>query len=226
MADKTNSLYGQIKDIIFQETIYLRHYIGQVISQNDEDNAGCVQVAVPELGWSSADVAPLCYPRQRHSMSIPEAGEWVEVYFINGDMNRPVYLGNCGEMKKDDGKYCIPEWYTGDQKMRVLYQSPTSGNGIKLDDTTGEMNIEAEKKVTIKASDIVLDSETIMMIDGSTEPFVLGTKLSTWISTFVTTIFNVHTHSYVNIAVPSTSGVPVPVGVSPTDILSTVIKGS
>lgn len=211
MADKTDSVYGMIVEIVRQETLYLRHYMGQVLSQTDELNIGMVQVAVPELGWTTSDLAPWCYPRQLHSMSVPEVGEWVEVYFLNGDMNRPVYITNCTELKKDDNKYCVPEWYVGDPKLRVIYQSPLSKKGIKLDDT---QNI------------LTIDEDNIVLIDGSTEPYVLGDKLNTYLTNFINTIFNLHTHIVTDpVSGPLTSTPPAPTGTAPSDILSTKIKG-
>lgn len=203
MADKTDSVYGMIVEIVRQETLYLRHYMGQVLSQTDELNIGMVQVSVPELGWTTSDLAPWCYPRQLHSMSVPEVGEWVEVYFLNGDMNRPVYITNCTELKKDDNKNCVPEWYVGDPKLRVIYQSPLSKKGIKLDDT---QNI------------LTIDEENIVLIDGSTEPYVLGNKIVTYLTNQI---------GLLNTALGAKlDGSGTPGGLSaPTDILSTKIKG-
>lgn len=211
MADKTDSVYGMIVEIVRQETLYLRHYMGQVLSQTDELNIGMVQVSVPELGWTTSDLAPWCYPRQLHSMSVPEVGEWVEVYFLNGDMNRPVYITNCTELKKDDNKNCVPEWYVGDPKLRVIYQSPLSKKGIKLDDT---QNI------------LTIDEENIVLIDGSTEPYVLGNKLNTFLTNMITAEIAFHTHPYVDTPIgASTTGPPSGPFTSPSDILSTKIKG-
>lgn len=212
MADKNDSLYGQICEIVRQQTIYLRHYLGQVTARTDDLNIGMVQVSVPELGWMSQDEAPWCYPRQLHSLSVPEVGEWVEVYFLNGDMNKPVYIGLCNEMKKEDSTYCIPSWYTGDPTLRIVYQSPKTKKGICLNETDGEM---------------LIDADTITLIDKSTEPFVLGTKLNSWLTNFVTSIFNSHTHLVT--VDPSTHAgatvTPLPIGTAPTDILSTKIMG-
>ena len=203
MADKTNSLYGQIAEIVRQETIFLRHYIGQVISQTDELNIGMVQVAIPNLDWMTADLAPWCYPRQLHSMSVPENGEWVEVYFLDGDRNKPVYVSICNEMKKDDNTYCIPEWYTGDVKKRIIYQSPTSKKGIVLDDTAGEM---------------LIDTDNLILIEGSVEPFVLGTQINTYLTTLATTVNSL-------LASKLDGGGTAGTLTAPSGILSTKIKG-
>lgn len=210
MADKLNSLYGQICEIVRQETLYLRHYIGQVISNTDSLDIGMVQVAVPEFGWTDQDNAPWCYPRQLHAMSVPIVGEWVEVYFLSGDINKPVYIGLCNEMRKDDNTRCIPPWYKGDPKTRVILQSPSSGKGIKIDDTTKEL---------------LIDAENILLIDKSTEPFVLGTQLNTFLTSLeanMTTNYGAIATA-INALSPG-SYVPTP-PVAPTGILSTKIKG-
>jgi hypothetical protein len=200
-----------ICEIVRQETLYHRHYIGKVLSNVDELNIGMCQVAVYELGWDTADLAPWCYPRQAHRMSVPEVGEWVEVYFLSGDRNKPVYMEMCNEMvKESDNKRCIPDAYLGDPKKHIIFQSPTSKKGIMLDDTTKMMSI---------------DSENIEFIIGSVEPFVLGNQLNT----FLTNLESNMTTNYgaiataINALAPG-SYTPTP-PVAPSGILSTVIKG-
>jgi len=88
--DRTRDELGIIRWIIEQETVYLRHYIGQVFSNDDSEKKGRVLVNVPELGWFTQAEAAWCWPRQLHGLTVPIPGEWVEVYFINGNRNRPV----------------------------------------------------------------------------------------------------------------------------------------
>lgn len=57
----------------------------------------------------------------------------------------------------------------------------------------------------------------------ATEPFVLGSKFLTWLTTFINTQFNLHTH--ICAAPGVASAVPVPVSTPPTDILSTKVFG-
>lgn len=214
MADKTDTIYGVICEIVRQETLYLRHYIGEVLSQSDEINIGMIQVSIPELGWVDGDTAPWCYPRQHHSMSVPEVGEWVEVYFLSGDQNKPVYMGVCNEMRRPDGSRCVPSWFAGDSNVRVIHQSPKTKKGIRLNDTSGEM---------------LIDAGTLTLIEKSTEPFVLGNKLNTWLSNFINSIFNTHTHVFTGSVSGSTcsgtTNTPLPTGSTPTDILSSKIQG-
>lgn len=69
------------------------------------------------------------------------------------------------------------------------------------------------------AGTLHLSSDTAM------EPIVLGNKLLTWITTYINTIFNLHTHSFVGVApgITSVTAVPAPTGTPPTDILSTKV---
>lgn len=210
MADKTDTIYGVICEIVRQETVFLRHYIGEVLSQSDDLNIGMVQVSIPELGWVDGDTAPWCYPRQHHGMSVPEVGEWVEVYFLSGDQNKPVYMGVCNEMRRPDGSRCVPSWFTGNPKQRVIFQSPVSETGILVDEDT--------KQLFITAKDLQLLGSTITLTEGGTEPFVLGTQLMTFLTTLVTGI-NSALASKANGA--GSSGTLV----APSGILSTKIMG-
>jgi hypothetical protein len=208
LADKTNSLYGMICEIVRQETIYLRHYQGKVLSNIDDLNIGMCQISVPELGWIESDISPWCKPRQLHRLSVPAIGEWVEVYFLAGDRNRPVYIEMCNEKKTEDNKYCIPADYVGDPKLHIIFQSPESKKGIMLDDTAKMMSI---------------DSENIEFIKGSMEPFVLGNQLNTFLTNFCTTFFNAHVHT--STAPGNPTSAPTVLGLAPSGILSTKIKG-
>lgn len=94
------SSYGIIKQIIFEETIFLRHYVGEVIDNKDELSKGRIQVAIYDLNWTTKNNAPWCNPRYiGNGIGIPKIGDWVEIYFINADRNRPVWLGISAEVK-------------------------------------------------------------------------------------------------------------------------------
>jgi len=105
----------QIKKIVLQETKYLRHYYGQVVDVDDDETQGRVKVKVPMLGWIEADSQPWCRSRDRNRMNTPEVDEWVEVYFMDGNRNIPVYVGGINEFKEQ-----IVESYD-DPKVKVLY---------------------------------------------------------------------------------------------------------
>ncbi len=194
--------YGIIREIVQTETIALRHYLGQVVNNLDPDNKGKVQVYIPELGWMTQESAPWCPPRQSHKMDIPDIGEWVEIYFMAGDISRPVYLEMANEVAGQ-----IVAAYSGTPTTKVLYQNTKDGNKIVYDEASQQMDVTFG---------------TLNIGDGAAEAMTLGNKLNTWISNFVTSVFNVHTHTCA--APGSPSGVPNTLGTAPTDILSTVIK--
>lgn len=112
-------LREELQMLIKEETLYLRHYRGEVIDNKDSEKKGRVFVIIPELGFDSVDKAIPCYARDKNSMSLPAVGDYVEVYFMNGNPNEAVYLGNISEY---DGN--IPESFTGDPEDHVLFESP------------------------------------------------------------------------------------------------------
>lgn len=145
--------------------MFLRHYDGQVFDNNDPQEKGRVKVKIPELGWDTDDKGAWCCPRQIHSMDVPNVGEWVEVYFIAGDRNRPCYLGQVPEI---DGN--LPASFTA-KTDRVLFEDPDSGDGVIYD--------AIDKTFKLQAAAIQLN--------GSSKALVTET-LSSLLSAFVTAI--------------------------------------
>lgn len=129
-----HTLYGLIQEIIEKETKYLRHYYGQVINNIHLSRQGFVQVRVPTLGWERIDQTPFCRPRDKHSMDVPGLGEWVEVYFMEGNRDTPAYLGNCPELYPIPPATAVPRAYDGNPTTHVLYESPIRKDSIAHDD--------------------------------------------------------------------------------------------
>lgn len=102
---------------------------------------------------------------------------------------------------------------------RWFYTGLVDGGGPTFD-TNDQLLIELLSQVVYAstAGTMHLSSKT------ATEPLVLGNKLLTWVQNFITSIFNVHTHSGVSTG-GGVSGTPVAGGTAPTDILSTKIFG-
>jgi hypothetical protein len=94
------TIYGIIKEIVRLETIFLRHYSGKVLDVMDELKRGRIQVALYELNWVNQATAPWCNPRYIQGIRIPKVGDWVEVYFMNADAHRPVWLGQAGHVRE------------------------------------------------------------------------------------------------------------------------------
>jgi len=129
MNANNDDLYEIIQQMIEEETLYLRHFIGEVAVTNDSLKKGRVKVMIKELGFDTPDLGIWCYPRQSHSMSVPAVKSWVEVYFINGERERPVYLYPATEIIGN-----ILKSYKGDPKEHILFESPENKNhNIKFD---------------------------------------------------------------------------------------------
>jgi hypothetical protein len=125
-----------IRLMIHKETRYMRHYPAQVVSTDDQKKAGRVQATVPLLGWKTQDQASWFWPRDKHGMVVPKVGEWIEVYFMAGDPNHPVYLGNASELQGQ-----TPAAFDGAQTTVVLWQDPQTGDSIVYDATIPEIRI-------------------------------------------------------------------------------------
>ena len=126
--DNLRDIRGLVISVIKEELKFWKHYIGEVKSNNDSLNLGRVQVTIPELGFFSEDQAIWAFPRQGNSMSVPQKGEWVEIYFIGGDSDRPVYLHYASEVQGS-----IPENYS-EPATRVLFESPKTKENLTYND--------------------------------------------------------------------------------------------
>jgi phage baseplate assembly protein gpV len=151
-----------------QETLYLRHYGGKVVSNSDPLKEGRVKAQVPMLGWSTDATAAWCRPRDKHSMVVPSVGEWVEVYFVDGDRSRPAYSGVACEMKD-----ALPKDFDGEATTAVLFQDAGTGDSLVYDATTGEVKII-----------------------GSGDNLVTYSALAQAINALAN-VFNAHTHLYI-----------------------------
>lgn len=132
-----DDVYSYIRKMIYEETIYLRHYYGFVVNNIDPINpkSGKIQCLVEELEWTTPDVAAWCNPRQMNSMSVPNIGETVEIYFMNADCERPVYIGQAAELESR------PKSYTAPTKA-VIYENPITGDRITFNLLTKSIDIK------------------------------------------------------------------------------------
>lgn len=174
-----DDLYGEITKIIREQTTYLRHYVGQVVSNLDSMNKGRVKATIPELGMITPDLAVWCNARQGHSMSVPKVGAWVEVYFVNGDPQYPVYLYLDSKIMGEK-----PTNYTGNVNEHVVFESPNQPEGL------------------IKYSDLT----KILSLIGGTESFVLGNTLLTEINKLRTQVETLKTNINSWTPVPNDGG--------------------
>ena len=144
--DEARDIYSMIRRVVYEETIYLRHYLGKVLDNEDSLTQGRVLVQITDLGWGITNnggddpgTAAWCNARAIHGMDVPKKDDWVEVYFLAGDMRKPVYIALATEMK---GMVC--KAYSGTSK-RVIFQDPDSGDSIIYDKDTKELTIKVTK---------------------------------------------------------------------------------
>lgn len=223
--DSLNSIEGILKKIIQEETLYLRHYIGKVVDNYDIDKKAKIKVSIQELGWTTPELAAVCYPRQTHSLITPQTGEWVEVYFLGGNKMRPVWMGIAYEMQD-----MLPKSYK-DITSHVIFDHAKTKDNIVYSDSekslttvlSGKLNVTTKGDMNIDAG-----SNKVTICQG-TEPGVLGQALVTWLTSFVNTKFNTHIHAVTGVtsgASAATCAVPTVPGVAPTtsDFCSTQVK--
>lgn len=193
---ESRDLYDLIREIILEEISFLKHYLAKVVNVNDPLKLGRVQVTLPEIGLINEN-SIWCFPRQNYSLVFPKVGNFVEVYFLYGDINRPVYLFPCNELKEN----VLKNW-NGNIKESILFESPDNKtDNIKFNSSTGFLTF----------------------FDG-TKKAVLGDDLKTYLTNFINNIFNIHTHSGV-MAGGGTTGTPILTGTAPTNsILSSKVK--
>jgi len=162
--------YELLRQMIQEETLFLRHYSGKVVDNQDEMNAGRVKVMIEELGFYTPDSAIWCFPRQGSGMSVPIVGAFVEVYFMNGDRTRPVYLHLYTDLVSQ-----VPRSYTG-PRMHVLFQSPESaGDSVTFNAENQELALLSGSEHYVLGD--TLKTELQKVLDQLTQ---LATDFSTW----------------------------------------------
>lgn len=161
---RNRDLLSTIRDIVLTTTKFMRHYVGEVIDTADPKRSGRVKVAIPQLGWTSSAAAAWCWPRQGHGMSVPKRGEWVEVWFINGDPSWPVFLGIASEMKD-----MVVE---GDPMTHVLFAPAVdSDDRVEYDEAGKVLKLFGDSKEFVTHAE--LDSALQSMVSGLNSNFSL-----------------------------------------------------
>lgn len=168
-----------LRKIIAEETRYLRHYIAQVVDIEDPDSQGKVRATVPALGWDTDEVAPWIFPRAMNSLQTPKVGQWIEVYFLNGDRNKPVYVGQAVEMEDSS-----PTLYEGDTDNQVLFEDPDNGEGIRYKKGEGLLEIFQAVEAAVLGDTLKTHLDNIKLyLDSHVHPGVMSGGASTSIST-------------------------------------------
>jgi hypothetical protein len=121
-------LYTLIETIVKRTVVPLKMYYGKVEDNSDPDNMGKVKCSVPSLGFIDASAALWCSPR-RAGVIVPKVGQWVEVGFAEGNLNKPFYGELIGEIANN-----LPTNFSGANTSIVLFEDPNdSGTYMKID---------------------------------------------------------------------------------------------
>lgn len=195
--DKT--LLQMLRRIIWDETRWLRHYLAKVVDVTDPDGKGQIKVICYDLGYSTEDIGIWCSARNRNALVTPKVGDWVEIYFMGGDRDRPVFIGQANDMED-----MLPKNFDGNPKTYVLFEDGENNCNVKYD---GLKNL-------------------LTLFNGS-KAFVLGDDLVTFLNDVVSKL-NSHTHLSTAIGSPTSTpatSIPPTTWTAPSGILSTKIKG-
>jgi len=165
--DQTRDIYSLLKRIIYNETLYLRHWLGKVIDDQDPSKRGRVKVTVGDLGFLQDGQALWCSPRQGYSVTPPTQGEWVEVYFMGGDQRRPVYLVGAGEVTGN-----MPAAFTDPKTTRVIWQDTKNGDSLVYNQTDQVYTLTVGKYAIVldvknKKTTLTCGGNVILMDDGN-----------------------------------------------------------
>lgn len=186
-----------------------------LVVENEGDDEGRVKLTYPWYDHSTtvsewARVSQLYAGKGFGSVFVPEKGDEVLVAFVQGDMRLPIVLGG---LYNGEDKPPTARTEGRDQKIirtrhghEVLLDDTRSkaavriksaaGHVVEMDDEGksiritaaegGSVSVSATGEITLKAPKVTVESSSIDLGGGATEPLVLGNALLQ--------AFNTHTH--------------------------------
>ncbi|MFI6638396.1 phage baseplate assembly protein V [Streptomyces sp. NPDC050504] len=193
-----------------------RYYgvVSALVVENEGDDEGRVKLKYPWFDDTTVTdwvrVSQLYAGGGYGSVFVPELGDEVLVAFVHGDMRFPIVIGG---LYNGEDKPPTARTEGRDQKVvrtkhghEVLLDDTASkaavrvksaaGHVIELDDEGkalritaaegGSVTVTAQGEITLKAPKVTVDSPSIDLGGGATEPLVLGNALLQ--------AFNTHTH--------------------------------
>ncbi|MCC4317710.1 phage baseplate assembly protein V [Streptomyces malaysiensis] len=193
-----------------------RYYgvVEALVVENEGDDEGQVKLKFPWFDDTTVTdwvrVGQLYAGSGYGSVFVPEKGDEVLVAFVHGDMRYPIVLGG---LYNGEDKPPTARTEGRDQKMirtrhghEVLLDDTRSkaavritsaaGHVVELDDQGkairitaaegGSVTVTAQGDITLKAPKVTVESPSIDLGGGATEPLVLGNALLQ--------AFNAHTH--------------------------------
>ena len=171
--------FGEILQVIADETRYFKQYEGKVLDTGDELTKGRVRIQIPELGWMLPTESPWVDPEYFvRGCIVSKVVDWVGGYFIACDATRPRYRSRTSAIEGS-----TPESYTGVNDI-ILYDDGITV--IKYDDDAKELSISGPAKITVQGD--------VIELNGKDKTFVTHAELNSALQTFITTLMaHVHT---------------------------------
>jgi uncharacterized protein involved in type VI secretion and phage assembly len=185
-----------------------------IVEENKGDDEGRIKVTFPWFDGTS--VTEWCRVSQLYagggygSLFVPELKDEVLVAFVHGDMRLPIVLGGLYNgvdkpptaptdgrdqkiIRTKHGHEILLDDTQGKAAVRV---KSAAGHVLEMDDegkairitaaAGGSVTVTAQGDITLKAPKVTIDSSSIDLGGGASEPLVLGNQLLT--------AFNTHTH--------------------------------
>jgi len=156
-----------LKSLILKETIYLRHYNAKVVKTEDitigDSKTFRVHCLPADLGMFSDEQSIIAYPRQNRSVIRPEKGEYVELYFLNGHPDFPVFLYPSVEIGGNGFKKLNPDgidtiYQSNDDVCSFTYDKKKKVIAIGEDVT--EINFGKDGKGVARLDDTIVSNMT------------------------------------------------------------------
>jgi hypothetical protein len=164
---------GALREVIGREVVYLKHFEGKILDNNDPLLRGRIKVSIPELMWETPIQVPWIEPEYHFNQITPDIGTYVIVYFKNGDIDHPVYRGRTGEIKpnrldeykdpntavlfRDDGEDPLTVVYHRDDKSIEFLMGGTDKITALLDTSTKKLEFKILEEEGIS---LTLDADT------------------------------------------------------------------
>ncbi|WP_221352064.1 phage baseplate assembly protein V [Streptomyces beigongshangae] len=193
-----------------------RYYgvVEALVVESDGDDEARVKLSFP--WFDTTTVTDWCRVSQLYAgngygaVFVPETGDEVLVGFVHGDMRFPVVLGGLYNgrdrpptartqgrdqktIRTKHGHQVLLDDTASQAAVRI---TSAAGHVVELDDRGreiritaaegGSVTVSAQGEITLKAPKVTVDSSSIELGAGATEPLVLGNALLT--------AFNTHVH--------------------------------
>jgi hypothetical protein len=174
MSNRRNDEYGEILQVISEETKYFKQYEGKVLDTGDELNKGRVKISVPELGWFLPTESPWVDAEYfGRGCIVPKVDDWVVVYFIAGNVNRPRYRSRTSALTGS-----TPESYMGPETV-ILYEDDNvvimyDGEVVTVNAGSRKVRVKNDNKNLATLIDELMDDILALQTAGSPAEHVLA----------------------------------------------------